>query len=65
VVQTIKQNLKVDWTEPHREDVRAGVRLAVKRVLARRGIQAEDFDKVVLFVMKQAEEVWRDWGAVA
>ena len=65
VVQTIKQNLKVDWTEPHREDVRAGVRLAVKRVLARRGIRAEDFDKVVPFVMRQAEEVWRDWGAVA
>src|SRR5207249_4825935 len=23
VVQTIKRNLKVDWTEPHREDVKA------------------------------------------
>lgn len=25
VVQSIKKNLKVDWTEPHREDVKAGV----------------------------------------
>ena len=30
VVQTLKRNLKVDWTEPHRQDVQAAVRAAVK-----------------------------------
>ena len=38
VVQNIKRNLKVDWTEPHREDVKAGVRAAVKRVLRSKGV---------------------------
>jgi hypothetical protein len=26
VVQAVKQNLKIEWTKPHREDVKAGVR---------------------------------------
>jgi len=65
VVQTIKSKLKVDWTEPHREEVRAGVRLAVKRVLTRRGIQREDFDKILPFVMRQAEAVYRNWPLAA
>jgi type I restriction enzyme, R subunit len=28
VVQSVKRNLKIDWTAPHREDVKAGVRAA-------------------------------------
>ena len=36
IVQVVKSNLKVDWTEPHRDDVRAAVRAAVRRVLHRR-----------------------------
>ena len=39
VVQTIKRNLKVDWTAPHRDDVKAGVRSAVRRVLRRKGVE--------------------------
>jgi type I restriction enzyme R subunit len=39
VVETIKKNLKVDWTEPHCEDVKAAVRSAVKRVLRRRNVR--------------------------
>jgi type I restriction enzyme R subunit len=31
VVQTIKRTVKVDWTEPHRDDVKAAVRAAVRR----------------------------------
>jgi hypothetical protein len=38
VVQTIKRNLKVDWTEPHRDQVRAKIRAGVKRVLRKRGV---------------------------
>lgn len=65
VVLTIKRNLKVDWTEGHREDVRAGVRAAVKRVLLLKGVQARDFEKIVPLVMKQAEMLYRDWPVVA
>ncbi|MFH1148585.1 MAG: type I restriction enzyme endonuclease domain-containing protein, partial [Pseudomonadota bacterium] len=42
VVQVIKRNLKIDWTEPHREDVKAGIRAAVKRVLRAEGVKASD-----------------------
>jgi hypothetical protein len=32
-VHTIKRYQRVDWAEPHREDVKATVRSAVNRVL--------------------------------
>ncbi len=65
VVRTIKRNLKVEWTEAHRDDVKAGVRGAVKRVLLRKGVKPGDFSKIVPFVMKQAEAAYRDWPLVA
>ncbi len=37
VVLAVKRNLKVDWTEPHRDAVQAEVRAAVRRVLRARG----------------------------
>ena len=61
VVQSVKRNLKVDWTEPHREDVRAGVRASVRRVLRSKGVKAESFEFVVGKVMEQAEASYRDW----
>lgn len=33
VVKIVKGNLKVDWTEEHREDVQAAIRAAVKGTL--------------------------------
>jgi type I restriction enzyme R subunit len=45
VVQVIKRNLKVDWIQPHREDIKAAVRTAVKRVLRSKGVKASDFDQ--------------------
>lgn len=65
VVQSIKKNLKVDWTEPHREDVKAEVRAAVKQVLRKRNIRQEDFDPIVAHVMKQAEALYADWPLAA
>ncbi len=65
VVQTIKRNLKVDWTEPHREDVKASVRAAVERVLHKKGIKATDFDQFVTTIMAQAEALYDDWPLVA
>ena len=65
VVQTIKRNLKVDWTEPHRDDVRAEVRSAVRRVLRKKGVKAEDLEPFVTAVIRQAEESYREWPLAA
>ena len=61
VVQVIKKNLKVDWTESHREEVKATVRAAVKRSLRKRGVKAEDFEPMMTAFLLQAEALWRDW----
>ncbi|MGD9684465.1 MAG: type I restriction endonuclease subunit R [Candidatus Obscuribacterales bacterium] len=65
VVQTIKRNLKVDWTEPHREDVKAAVRAAVRRVLRRQNVKSEDFDGMLMRVMEQAAVLYADWPLAA
>jgi hypothetical protein len=55
---TVKKNLKVDWTEPHREDVKAAVRAAVRRVLRRRGVKEEDFEPFLVRIMEQTEVLY-------
>ncbi len=60
VVAAIKGNLKVDWTAPHREDVRAAIRLAVKRALRRRDVTAAEIDVILARVMAQAEALYAD-----
>lgn len=61
VVRVIKKNLEVDWTESHREEVKASVRAAVKRSLRKRGVKAEDFEPMMNAFLQQAEALWRDW----
>jgi type I restriction enzyme R subunit len=65
VVQTIKSNLKVDWTEPHRDDVRAAIRTAVRRVLRRRNVKPEDFEPFMEKFMTQAEALYAEWPLAA
>jgi type I restriction enzyme R subunit len=65
VVQTIKRNLKVDWTEPHRDQVRAEIRAAVKRVLRRRSVREADFEPFIARFMEQAEAQYAEWPLVA
>ena len=65
VVQSVKRNLKVDWTAPHREDVKAAVRAAVKRVLIKKGVKPEHFDSVLMSVMLQAEAAFANWPFAA
>jgi hypothetical protein len=60
IVQAVKRNLKVDWTKPHRENVKAGVKATVKLVLHRRGIQAEPFDFILNRVMEQTEALYEE-----
>jgi type I restriction enzyme R subunit len=65
VVQSVKRNLKVDWTAPHREDVKAGVRAAVKRALIKKGVKTEHFDAVLASIMAQAEVAFARWPIAA
>jgi type I restriction enzyme R subunit len=61
VVQTVKKNLRVDWTKPHREDVKAGVRAAVKAVLRKRGVKPEHLEAFTKQVIIQAEALFSNW----
>jgi type I restriction enzyme R subunit len=65
VVQAVKRNLKVDWTEPHRDAVRAEVRAAVRRVLRMRAVRREDFDYLIERIMEQAAALYADWPVAA
>ena len=65
VVQAVKRNLKVDWTKPHREDVKAGVMAAVKMTLRRKGIKAEQFEFILNRVMEQATALYENWPIAA
>lgn len=65
VVAAVKRNLKVDWTSPHRDDVRASVRSAVKRTLRARGVRPEHFDRLLDVVMEQAVVSFAAWPLAA
>ncbi len=65
VVVAVKRNLKVDWTEPHRDAVQAEVRSAVRRVLRSRDVRREDFDYLVEKIMEQAAALYRYWPQAA
>lgn len=65
IVDAVKRNLKVDWTEPHREDVRSAIRAAVKRALRRHDVRADEFDGVLERVIEQAEALYSKWPAAA
>jgi len=65
VVQAIRRNLKVDWTEPHRDAVYAEIRASVKRVLRQRGVRAEDLEPFCARLIEQARVVFADWPVAA
>ncbi|MGD9588734.1 MAG: type I restriction endonuclease subunit R [Pyrinomonadaceae bacterium] len=65
VVLSIKRNLKVDWTEPHREAVKAEVRAAVKRVLRAQKVKPEHFDLFISKIMSQAEALYAAYPVAA
>lgn len=65
VVESVKRNLKVDWTKPHRENVQANVRRAVKMVLRNRGVSRDHFQFILNRVMEQAEARYENWPMAA
>jgi hypothetical protein len=65
VVGTIKKNLKVDWTKPHRMQAKAAIRPSVKKVLRRKDLKKEDFDEFLNRFMDQAEAMRVNWPSAA
>ena len=56
---------QVDWTKPHRENVKASVQAAVKMVLRRRGVRKDHFQFILNRVMEQAEARYESWPMAA
>ena len=64
-VEPAHYKLKVVWTEPHRDQVRAEIRAAMKRVLLKRGVREADFELFIARFMQQAEAQYAEWPLVA
>ena len=59
LVQTVRKNVTIDWTL--RENVRAQLRVLVRRILRKHGYPPDKQEKATLTVLEQAEvlsEVW-------
>ncbi len=61
LVETVRRNVSIDWTI--RENVRAKMRLAVKRVLRRHGYPPDHQERATRTVIEQAETLSVDWAA--
>ena len=59
LVETVRANAKIDWTR--REDVRAQLRVAVKRLLRKHGYPPDKQEKATNTVIKQAEALTTTW----
>ncbi|MGA3057808.1 MAG: type I restriction endonuclease subunit R [Candidatus Limnocylindrales bacterium] len=61
LVATVKANVKIDWTV--REDVRAQLRVLVKRCLRKHGYPPDKQAKATITVLEQAEVLSEHWAA--
>ncbi|MFV2048559.1 type I restriction endonuclease subunit R [Metabacillus sp. YM-086] len=61
VVKALKKELSVDWTSPHRQDVYAKVKLAVKMVLMKEKVGAQQVQFLTNKFMEQAEQQYKGW----
>ena len=61
LVKTVKDNVKIDWTV--REDVRAQLRVYVKRCLRKHGYPPDKQAKATITVLEQAEVLSGHWAA--
>jgi len=61
LVETVRNNVTIDWTV--RENVRARLRVLVKRVLRRHGYPPDKQEKATQTVLEQAEVLCSDWAA--
>ncbi len=59
---SLRENISVDWSQ--RENVRAKLRLMVKRILRKYKYPPDKQEEAVTLVLQQAETVAEGWGAV-
>ena len=61
LVQTVRSNVTIDWTL--RENVRAQLRVLVRRILRRHGYPPDKHEKATITVLEQAELLSEGWAA--
>jgi len=59
LVQAVRNSVTIDWTL--RENVRAKIRVMVKRILRRHGYPPDKQEKATRTVLEQAEVLCREW----
>ena len=59
LVETVRRNVTIDWTM--RENVRAQLRVLVRRVLRRHGYPPDKQEKATQTVLEQAEVLSEGW----
>lgn len=60
LVRVVKNSITLDWTV--RENVRAKMRVIIKRILRKYGYPPDKQEKATLTVLEQAEVLCRDWA---
>ena len=61
LVETVRKNVTIDWTL--RENVRAQLRVLVRRILRKHGYPPDKQEKATLTVLEQAEVLSESWAA--
>jgi type I restriction enzyme R subunit len=61
LVETVRNNVSIDWTV--RENVRAKIRVMVKRVLRKYGYPPDKQEKATQTVLEQAEVLSEEWAS--
>ena len=61
LVQTVRKNVTIDWTV--RENVRASLRVLVKRILRKYGYPPDKQEKATATVLEQAALLSGEWAA--
>ena len=60
LVGTVRRNVSIDWTV--KENVRAKLRIMVKRILRKYGYPPDKQEKATQTVLEQAEVLCKDWA---
>jgi type I restriction enzyme, R subunit len=60
LVLAVKNNVTIDWTV--RENVRANLRVIVKRILRKYGYPPDKQERATQTVLEQAEVLSEGWG---
>lgn len=60
LVENVRKNASIDWTQ--RENVRAKLRVIVKRILKKYGYPPDKQEKATQTVLEQAEVLSKGWA---